>query len=352
MKIAFELLTLINFNNEMPKKIVVSSFFILVSLSLFHASVAQTKSRIKTIIVDAGHGGREPGAKGSYSTEAQITLALSLKVAALLEKELPDTKILQSRTTDVFHSVTEKAAFANQNKGDLFVCIHVNAAPPKRHSKITGYKNRVYYTGKGAKRKKHTRKEPVYKVWYTPNPRYGTGTYVWAADRDDNKADAMSERFESETEISDDVPDPNSPEGIIASRLWVQKYFKNSVRLASMIENEFVKIGRKSDGVLQRNEKGIWVLQATNMPAVLIETGFITNKEEEDFLNSEEGQEKMSVAIANAVVNFKKLLDSSKGGAASDNASTKPVPANKPKLLSAAENNTQKSPNRPAGSGK
>ncbi|MFT4016838.1 MAG: N-acetylmuramoyl-L-alanine amidase [Agriterribacter sp.] len=319
----------------MHKKLFVSSFFILISLLSYNALLAQ-KSRIKTIIVDAGHGGREPGAKGSYSTEAQITLALSLKVAALLEKELPDTKIVQSRTTDVFQPVTEKAAFANQNKGDLFVCIHVNAAPPIRHSQVTGYRNKVYYTGKGKNRKKHTKKEPVYKVWYTPNPRYGTGTYVWAADRDDNKANAMSERFESEAEVSDDVPDPNTPEGLIASRLWVQKYFKNSVRLASMIENEFVKIGRKSDGVLQRNEKGIWVLQATNMPAVLIETGFITNKEEEDFLNSEEGQEQMSAAIVRAVVNFKKLLDSSRGGAGTDNASANPAPVKTKNTVTAA----------------
>lgn len=351
MKIGFELLTLKNFNNEMHKKIVVSSFFILVSLSLCNASLAQTKSRIKTIIVDAGHGGREPGAKGSYSTEAQITLALSLKVAALLEKELPDTKIIQTRTTDIFQPVTEKAAFANQNKGDLFVCIHVNAAPPRRHSEITGYKTRVYYTGKGAKRKKHTKKEPVYRVWYTPNPRYGTGTYVWAADRDDKKADAMSERFESETEISDDVPDPTTPEGIIRSRLWVQKYFKNSVRLASMIEDEFVKIGRKSDGVLQRNEKGIWVLQATNMPAVLIETGFITNKEEEDYLNSEDGQEQMSAAIVRAVVNFKKLLDASKGASASDNESTGNVPAKTKKIIS-FYNQSPKSAKQPVIQGK
>lgn len=161
----------------------------------------------------------------------------------------------------------------------------------------------------------------------------------------------MSERFESETEISDDVPDPNTPEGIIASRLWVQKYFKNSIRLASMIENEFVKIGRKSDGVLQRNEKGIWVLQATNMPAVLIETGFITNKEEEDYLNSEEGQEQMTGAIVKAVVSFKKLLDASKGGSSSDSTTTGSAPAKKTKVLSSSEN-AQKSPDRSRISGK
>ncbi len=294
-------------------------FFIAVFFLIVQVSQGQNKGRINTIIVDAGHGGTDQGAKGSYSTEAQITLQLAMKVTAILEKELPDTKILQDRTTDVFHDVRAKAEFANQNKGDLFVCIHVNAAPPIRHSQITGHRTRTYYTGKGKKRKKHTKREPVYKIWYTPNPRQGTGTYVWAADRDSKKADALSERFESENEITD-APDPSTPEGQIASRLWVQKYFKNSVRLASMIEDEFVKIGRKSDGVLQRNEKGIWVLQATNMPAVLIETGFITNKDEEDYLNSEKGQEEMSQAIATAVIKFKKMIDSSRGGNLPDSA--------------------------------
>src|SRR5690349_8211536 len=108
----------------MHKKVIAST---LIFFSLFISSVcfAQGKSRIRTIIVDAGHGGTDQGAKGSYSTEAQISLKLSMKVAALLEKELPQTKILQSRTTDIFNNVKEKAAFANENKGDLFICIHV-----------------------------------------------------------------------------------------------------------------------------------------------------------------------------------------------------------------------------------
>lgn len=296
----------------MKKKTIAVSFFIF-NLLLFHFSFSQSQSRIRTIIVDAGHGGADQGAKGAYSTEAQLTLQLALKVGALLQQELPDTKIIQTRTTDTTQSVRDKAAFANENKGDLFICIHVNAAPPIRHSEVTGYRTRTYYTGKGNNRKKHTKKVPVYKRWTTPNPRYGTGTYVWAADRDTHKADAVSERFESEGELTD-APDPSTPEGAIASRLWVQKYFKNSVRLASMIESEFVNNGRKSDGVLQRNEKGIWVLQATNMPAVLIETGFITNKEEEDYLNSEKGQEEVTQSIVRAIVNFKTSLDNLRNG--------------------------------------
>jgi len=139
---------------------------------------------------------------------------------------------------------------------------------------------------------------------------YGTSTYVWAADRSDEKAQGIiaDERYESSAEVGD-VPDVNSPEAMIKARLWSQKFFKNSVQLGSMIENEFTALGRKSMGVLQRNHMGIWVLQATNMPAVLIETGFITNQEEEDYLNSESGQVEMTRAIANAVLKYKIAVD-------------------------------------------
>ncbi len=286
----------------------IASTIILLNISFLPTGFSQAKKQIRTIIVDAGHGGREPGARGAYSTEAELTLKFSLKVAELLRDELQGINIIETRTTDVFHNVREKADFANKNNGDLFVCIHVNAAPPMRHSEITGHRNRVYYTGKGANRKKHVKKEPIYRRWTTPNPRIGTETYVWAADRDVAKAGAIAERFES-AEDTMDIPDINSPEGLIASRLWVQQYFRNSVRLASLVEDEFTKIGRKSWGVKQRNEKGIWVLQATNMPAVLIETGFISNKEEENYLNSAEGQIEMSEAMVRAVVSYVKLIN-------------------------------------------
>ncbi len=304
------------------------------------AQTSRNGSKIKTIIVDAGHGGTDAGARGSFSTEAQITLELSIKLEEALKAALPDTRVLMTRTTDVFHNVREKAKFANENGGDLFVCVHVNAAQAIRHREFVRYKTVTYYTGKGKNRKKRTRKEPVYRYWTTPNPANGTSSYVFAADRGDEKASGIleDERFESEAEI-EDVPDPSSPEAIIKARLWSQKFFKNSVKLASLIENEFVKAGRKSQGVLQRNHKGIWVLQATNMPAVLIETGFITHKDDENYLNSEDGQTEIVRAIANAVVAFKNQADAPRSfgtdssEASSDKPSSqsnkKPAPATK-----------------------
>jgi len=272
-------------------------------------AVGQTIMRppkVKTIIIDAGHGGSDPGARGEYSTEAQITLQIAKRLDTLLRAEMSGTKIVMTRNTDVYHSVTEKANFANRENGDLFVCIHVNAAPPRKT--VTGYKSVPYYKGKGSKRKKYYRKVPIYDS--SPNPAHGTSTYVWAADRSDEKAKGIieDERYESTAEVMD-IPDVNSPEALIKARLWSQKFFKNSVKLASMIEDEFVNVGRKSMGVLQRNHMGIWVLQATNMPAVLIETGFITDKDEEAYLNSETGQIEMTRAIANAVLKYKVMVD-------------------------------------------
>jgi N-acetylmuramoyl-L-alanine amidase len=283
--------------------------FLLVCLGLQINLAAQnnTKSpKIRTIIIDAGHGGSDVGARGAYSTEAQITLQLALRLDTLLRNEMPDTRIVMTRTTDIYHHVREKANIANSEKGDLFVCIHVNAAPPKKT--VTGYKSVAYYKGKGSKRKKLYKKVPIYST--SPNPAHGTSTYIWAADRSDEKAQGIiaDERYESSAEIMD-VPDVNSPEAMIKARLWSQKFFKNSVQLGTLIENEFVNIGRKSLGVLQRNHMGIWVLQATNMPAVLIETGFITDKDEEDYLNSESGQIEMTRSMANAIIKYKLAID-------------------------------------------
>jgi N-acetylmuramoyl-L-alanine amidase len=282
---------------------------LLVCLGLQNHLVAQnnTKSpKIRTIIIDAGHGGSDVGARGAYSTEAQITLQLALRLDTLLRNEMPDTRIVMTRTTDIYHHVREKADIANNEKGDLFVCIHVNAAPHKKT--VTGYKSVPYYKGKGSKRKKLYKKVPIYTT--SPNPAHGTSTYIWAADRSDEKAQGIiaDERYESTAEVMD-VPDVNSPEAMIKARLWSQKFFKNSVQLGTLIENEFVNTGRKSLGVLQRNHMGIWVLQATNMPAVLIETGFITDKDEEDYLNSESGQIEMTRAMANAIIKYKLAID-------------------------------------------
>ncbi|RYY21950.1 MAG: N-acetylmuramoyl-L-alanine amidase, partial [Chitinophagaceae bacterium] len=213
---------------------------------------------------------------------------------------------LYTRTTDVYPAIKERADFANANKGDLFVSIHVNAGPPVKHSKFAGYRKETYYTGKGKSRKKRTRTVPRYTTYFTPNPSRGTETYIWAADRTAAKGDYVSERLsEVVDEGAEYTPDLNDPTFKAQSLLWTKKYFTKSLLLANLVEEEFVKEGRESRGVKQRNEKGIWVLQATAMPSILVETGFISHKPDEEYLNSKKGQEAIAENVLNAIKRYR-----------------------------------------------
>jgi N-acetylmuramoyl-L-alanine amidase len=288
--------------------------FVFIAVQLFFTAsntAAQQKAQLRTIIVDAGHGGKATGAKGTFSYEKDICLDIALKLGKKLETEFPDLKILYTRTTDAYTDNRWRADFANSNKGDLFISIHVNAAPKIRHNKFAGYKTQVYYTGKGKKRKRHTRKVPKYNVYFTDNPSMGTETYIWAADRSDEKeefigADVNSPEVEDSTEYAPDITDP---EFKAKALLWTKRYFDKSFMLASFVEEAFIGEGRFSRGVKQRNEKGIWVLQATSMPSILVETGFITYKQDEDYLNSERGQDEVAENVLTAVKKYKQVTE-------------------------------------------
>ena len=283
--------------------------FTITLISSFNSSpdAVFQKPSIKTIIIDAGHGGKEPGAKGDYSFEKDVCLDIALRLGKKMEQEFPDIKILYTRTTDVYPAIKARAYFANSNHGDLFISIHANAAPKIRHSKAAGYRTQVYYTGKGKKRKKHTRRVPKFDVYYTDNPSYGTETFIWAADRTDEKENSIGSDFAAE-DINDSTeyaPDINDPEFKAKALLWTKRFFSKSYLLATMVEEEFVKEGRFSRGVKQRNEKGIWVLQATSMPSILVETGFLTHRPDEDYLNSEQGQEEIAKNVLEAVKRYR-----------------------------------------------
>jgi N-acetylmuramoyl-L-alanine amidase len=286
--------------------------FCLTTVFSFHRPPQPVFQRpvIKTIIVDAGHGGPDRGARGDFSFEKDICLDIALKLGRKLEKEFPDVKILYTRTTDVYPAIKERADFANANKGDLFISIHVNAAPAVKHSKFIGYRKEKYYVGKGKNRKARTRSVPRYNVYYTDNPSRGTETYIWASDRSQAKGEFVSERISEEVNDSTEfAPDINDPVFKAQSLLWTKRYFDKSLLLANLVEEEFVKEGRESRGVKQRNEKGIWVLQATAMPSILVETGFITHRPDEDYLNSEKGQNEIANNVLGAVKRYKSITE-------------------------------------------
>lgn len=301
----------------MTKKIICSLLIVLTVPFLMSSVKApvyngpKRKALINTIIVDAGHGGHDVGCRGDYSNEKTLSLAIALKAGKKMEKEFPNVKILYTRTTDTYPTNKARADFANANKGDLYISIHVNSAAKIKHRKFLGYKTETYYTGKGKNRKKKTRKVPRYSYYYTDSPAKGTETFIWASDRTDEKGDFVTERMGEEfSDNNEFAPDLNDPEFKAKSLLWTKRFFDKSLMLASLVEEEFIKEGRVSRGVKQRNEKGIWVLQATAMPSILVETGFITHRPEEDYLNSKKGQEEIANNIVSAVKRYKEATES------------------------------------------
>jgi N-acetylmuramoyl-L-alanine amidase len=294
---------------------------------LWPAAEAQSVKKIKTIIIDPGHGGSDNGAEGEYegtlgSKEKNITLAISMKLVAELKKQMPDVNIIPTRTTDVFNSVKEKAQFANENHGDLFVCIHADAVQLKTGSRVLGYKMETYYTtkytGKGKHRKKiltpHKHEVAIRQYFKIPTTRKGTSTLILVARQSADKIKALENSdLQFETADNDSTIDINydSPEWKASALLYSQKYFIKSYQLASAVQEEIAKTGRNDLGVWQR-QKGLWVLHATQMPAILIETGFISNFEDERYLNSEQGQQEIAEAITRALIKYKNQAETSK----------------------------------------
>ncbi|MFZ4770466.1 MAG: N-acetylmuramoyl-L-alanine amidase family protein [Ferruginibacter sp.] len=290
-------------------------------------SFSQTTKKLKTIVVDAGHGGHDNGATGQYenslrSKEKDVTLAISKKVVAELKKQLPELNIVPTRTTDVYQPVNDKARIANEYKGDLFLCIHADSGPLKTGKRqigtrtVTRYK--VTYTGKGKRRKKKSTPyqvtEPVYEYFKLPLKASGTSVYIFAAHKTSAKLKAIMDEvgeFEIETNEGDStyVPiDFSSPGNKTIAQIYATRYQMKSDLLATMVNDEVGKTGRIALGVNQR-QVGIAVLQATSMPAIFIETGFINNPEDERYINSESGQQEMAEAITQAVIRYKEQLE-------------------------------------------
>jgi len=310
----------------MSRRIVSILIFIaLIPLSFAFKKAPVQRKGVQTIIIDPGHGGRDPGARGAITTEAKICLEIGLKLGKAIEQRYPGIKVLYTRTTDIIpgnkpdknQGLRYRAEFANQSFGDLFIAIHCNSAPKLKHKVPSGYK----WVGKGKKR----RKVQAYKYYTTPNPAHGTETFIWAADRSEDKSGTITPDDEfGENDSTITIPDISDPVMKAFQLLFAKKYFESSLHFANLIEAEFVKEGRFSRGVKQRNDKGIWVLQATGMPSVLIETGFVSDKEEEQYLNSDNGQSEIVQNISDALANYialKEKAPASNGGKSPDTKS-------------------------------
>ncbi|MFT3981291.1 MAG: N-acetylmuramoyl-L-alanine amidase [Ferruginibacter sp.] len=308
------------------KRLIIVSLCCIFSLVAFD-SFSQTPKKLKTIIVDAGHGGTDGGASGQYenslrSKEKDVTLAISKKLVAELKKQLPDLSIYPTRTTDIYQNPNEKARIANQQNGDLFICIHADSGPLKTGRRQIGTrtvtKYKTTWVKKGKKKVKKSTPyevtEPVYEYFKMPLTISGTSVYIFAAHKTSAKLSAIMKEvgeFEIETGEADSTYNPidfSTPEGRTIANIYAKRYQEKSDMLATLVNQEVEKTGRNALGVNQR-QVGIAVLQATNMPAILVETGYINNPEDERYLNSEKGQQELAEVITKAVLRYRQQLE-------------------------------------------
>lgn len=268
------------------------------------------KQPLKRIVIDPGHGGSASvahkfyGASGPHMEEKDIGLAVGLKLRDVLKEEMPDIEVIMTRTTDVFDHPRAKANKANAANGDLFISLHCNGMDPVVHKEITGYITKTVKR----KGKKVKQQVPVYRRWTTPYPAKGTETYIWGVGKTKDKEEALSENNFTDTTLQL-IKESDNPAIRMINRMRVSEYAQRSKNLAETMEEEFVKSGRESRGAKQRDDKGIWVLQAVAMPAILIELAFLSDAEDDEFITSTAGQQKTAETITKAIKRYRASLE-------------------------------------------
>lgn len=228
-----------------------------------------TPAKPFVIVLDAGHGGHDPGKVVGSVREKDIALNIVKLIGAKLEKN-PAFKVIYTRKTDVFIPLDERGAIANRAKADFFVSVHCNAADA---TSAAGNETWILGTSKGSK----ANLEVV---------------------RAENSVILLEDNYK-ERYVGFD---PNDPSSFAGALIDAEQYLENSIDLAARVQNNFLRdLARKNRGVKQAN---FAVLRMSYMPSVLIETGFITNTEEKNFLSSDEGQQKVANAIFNSIIQY------------------------------------------------
>lgn len=253
----------------MSKRIAIVLIFLSALLTM-----AKGADRKFVLVIDAGHGGKDIGAPGAFSNEKDINLAIALMFGRYVKNNNPDVKVVYTRTTDVFVPLYERAEIANKNKADLFISIHTNAL--SKGKTVRGFE--TYTLGDGRSQ--------------------ATKTNLEVAKRE-NSVILLEENYQQHYVGYD----PNSPESNIMFEFVQDKNLSQSIELAKMMQRNVCNMASRPDkGVHQSN---LAVLRLTSMPACLIELGFITTPEEEQFLNNKASRDLMARSIYNAFVEYK-----------------------------------------------
>ncbi len=295
---------------------------LLFSSTWVEAQNTRSFDGIKTVVLDAGHGGRDPGNLGTrrYKTvERDIALAVTLRLGEYIEEYLPEVKVVYTRRDNTTVTLERRAEIANEAEGDLFISIHCDS--------------------------------------FQKSSVHGCSSIVLGKNHGDENRIALQENavimLEDDYETRYNGFDPNNPASTIGLNLMQQTYLNESIEIASLIQNQFrERVMRKDRGVKQQP---LFVTSRTAMPAVLVELGFLTNPEEEDFLNSEKGQSYLASAIYRAVRDFKAnqdllladALDKQKLGPKSQEETNSPSPEQKPAPMETAPIKVEPHNNKP-----
>jgi N-acetylmuramoyl-L-alanine amidase len=251
--------------------------------------------RIKKVVIDAGHGGKDSGARGKKAHEKDITLSVALKLGKYIESNFNDVEVIYTRSTDVFVPLNDRSRIANESGADIFISIHCNA---------------------------NTSKVP-----------YGTETYVMGLHKTEDNLDvAMRENavitYEEDYTTKYEGYDPNSAESFIIFNLMQHSFLEQSLNMASLVQEEFrERAQRKDRGVKQA---GFIVLWKASMPSVLVELGFLSNPKEEDYLITSSGQDYLASALFRAFRDYKIRIESRSTFTTENNVTAGPQSSKQP----------------------
>lgn len=280
--------------------ILIVFIYLITSLISVNQSLAQ-EYKIKTIVIDAGHGGKDGSTKGVYSTEKEVALKTALRLGKLIEENLKDVKVIFTREEDVFIPLYERIGIANNAKADIFISIHCNDMPVTSSRYISGYT-----------KNKKGKKVPIYKTRYAKSTSTrGVETFVSGIGRVNEQDEAIKREnasmfLEDNYKENYDGFNPDDPESAIILSLMKNAFRTQSLKLAKLVQDEYVNVNRVNRGV---QEKSLAVLARASMPAILTEIGFISNPSEEDYMNSEEGQAEITNCIFKAILAYKKSIE-------------------------------------------
>jgi len=253
------------------KRIYLFFSILLTVLICLNSATAQVGNLVSRIVIDPGHGGKDPGALGKSSMEKDIVLNIALKAGKLIKKSFPEVEVLYTRDTDKFIELHKRAKMANENQADLFISIHCNSNPSSKP--------------------------------------YGAETYVMGLHKSaENLEVAKTENaailIEDDYSTQYEGFNPNLDEDYILLSMFQSAYLNQSLQFSANVQDQLTDIAkRRNRGVKQA---GFWVLYKTTMPGILIEAGFLSNLEEEKFLLSDDGQNKIANAIYLAFKQYKK----------------------------------------------